>query len=65
MIIKDLISRGISLYTPLKVEVAVGNKDNGYKLVKEVSDDGVETVWSEEGRLLEAILHFKMDIKEI
>ena len=65
MIIKDLISRRISLYTPLKVEVAVGNKDNGYKLVKEVSDDGVETVWSEEGRLLEAILHFKMDIKEI
>ena len=65
MIIKDLISRGISLYTPLKVEVAVGNKDNGYKLVKEVSDDGVETVWSEDGRLLEAVLHFKMDIKEI
>lgn len=65
MIIKDLISRGISLYTPLKVEVAVGNKDNGYKLVKEVFDDGVETVWSEDGRILEAVLHFKMDIKEI
>ena len=63
--IKDLISRGISLYTPLKVEVTVGNKDNGYKLVKEVFDDGVETVWSEDGRLLEAVLHFKMDIKEI
>ena len=65
MTIKDLISCGISFDTPLKVEMAVVNKDNCYELVKEVFDDGIETVWSEDERLLEAVLHLKMDVKEI
>ena len=61
MTINDLISRGIGIYTPLKIEVAVMDKNNCYKFIENALDDGVELIFSEDGLLLnEAILHLKI-----